>query len=97
MERVRENGLATTRTRLTVVFDGPVELRERRVPLASHFEVGLLQADGTSTRVLVPAAARSESSRREVLLDVDTLVTNGSTLLISRRLFDPQATGTIDV
>lgn len=95
--RIRENGLATTRTRLTVVFDGPIELREGRVPLASHFEIRLLQADGTSTRVLVTAAARSESSRREVLIDVDTLITNGSTLLISRRLFDPRATGTIDV
>jgi hypothetical protein len=96
VERLRENGLATTRSRLTVFFDGPVESREGRVPLASHFELRLLQADGTTRRVLVASARRSEQSRREVILEVDYLVTNGSTLVISRRLFDRKASGSIE-
>ncbi len=96
-ERIRdEHGLATARSRVTVTFDGPAVPAESRIPLASHFEFDVLQADGSTKRVLVRHAERSPADRRQVVLEVDALVTRGSTLRISRRAFDPGAAGTID-
>ena len=96
-ERIRdEHGLATTRSRVTVTFDGPVVPAESRIPLASHFEFDVLQADGSAKRVLVKTAERSPADRRQVVLEVDALVTRGSTLRVSRRAFNPAAPGVVE-
>ncbi|GIW17055.1 MAG: hypothetical protein KatS3mg064_0212 [Tepidiforma sp.] len=96
-ERIRENGLATLRSRVTVTFDRPAEVADSRIPLASHFELRIALAEGGSRRQLVAAAERSTANRREVVLTVDALVTEGSVLTVSRRAFDPRASGSFEV
>ncbi len=96
-ERIRENGLATLRSRVVVTFDRPVEPAGTRLPLASHFELRIALADGSSRRQLVASAERSGTSRREVVLTVDALVTEGSVLSVSRRAFDSRADGNLEV
>ncbi|GIW13851.1 MAG: hypothetical protein KatS3mg062_1290 [Tepidiforma sp.] len=95
-ERVREDGAATLRSRVIVTFTGPARFAESRVPLASHFELRLKRADGSTTTVLVESAERSTEDRRQVVLTVDTLVTTGSVLVVSRKAFDPRAEGSIE-
>ncbi len=97
VERIREQGLATVRSRLTVTFAAPPEFADSRLPLASHFEIDLALATGGTRRLLVARAERSEMSRREILLEVDAVVSRGSVLKVARRAFSPGASGYLEV
>lgn len=97
VERVRENGLATLRTRLTVSFATPPDFAQSRLPLASHFEIALAEATGGTRRLLVTRAERSDTNRRDVVLEVDAVVSRGSVLKVARRAFTPGANGFLEV
>ena len=86
-ERVVEDGAATLESTVTVSFDRPFELVESRLPLASHFELEVPRLDGGPRRVLVREATLSETSSREIVLEVDSLIPAGSVLKVAARAF----------
>ncbi|HMO53441.1 MAG TPA: hypothetical protein PJ994_02965 [Tepidiformaceae bacterium] len=94
-ERDVVNGEARSTSSVTVRFDRPFEWAPSRVPLESYFEFEVPQAQGGTSRALVNSAELSETNAREVVLRANRLIPEGSTLKISRRAFDREATGDI--
>lgn len=94
-ERDVINNEAARTSSVTVRFDRPFEWADSRIPLESHFEFEVPLAEGGTTRALVNAAEYSEERPRDLVLRVNRLIPDGSTLKISRRAFDSKADGDI--
>src|SRR5512139_1606993 len=94
-ERDVVDGKAKLTSTLELMFDRDWELADTNLPFASLFELKVPLADGTSKRVLVQTAERSETNSRLVTLTVKDLVPEGATLTVQRKAFDRKATGTI--
>jgi hypothetical protein len=86
-ERVVEDGAATLKSTVTVNFDRPFELATSKLPLASHFEIGVPRQGGGTKRVLVRKATQTGAGSRQVVLEVDSLVPEGSVLKVARKAF----------
>lgn len=99
-QRDVEDGAAKLTTTIELEFDRPVKLAKSDTPLTSHFEIRAraLTAQGETLKRLFVARARfAENSQRTMVLGVDALVPNGSVLKLSRRAFDKNATGEMEV
>lgn len=94
-ERDVVDGKALLTSTLKVTFDREWKLAETELPFASLFELKVTNADGTSKRVLIDAAKRSDSNNRVATLTVKSLVPDGSTLTIQRKAFVRDASGVI--
>ncbi|MCC7365597.1 MAG: hypothetical protein IT303_14625 [Dehalococcoidia bacterium] len=95
-ERDVQDGAALTTSTITVRFDRNFELAERKVPLASMFEIEVEGDDeiGTSDRrVLVKEAERTGDTSRTIELEVDALIPDGATLRVKEAAFKAGAKG----
>lgn len=94
-ERDVVGGKAQLTSTIRVMFDRNWQLVEDELPFASLFELTVPEIDGTSKRVFINTATRSESNSRLATLTVKELVPAGSTLTVERKAFERNGRGTI--
>ncbi len=94
-ERDVVDGKAKLTSTIIVKFDRDWELADTNLPFPSLFEIKAPQADGSTKRILMRTAERSETNSRLVTLTVNDLVPEGATLLMQKKAFDRKASGTI--
>jgi len=88
-ERVVEDGAATLKSTITVNFDRPFQLAPSRLALSSQFELEVPQSGSPSElrRVLVRKATLAGASNRQVILEVDALIPQGSVVKVAKKAF----------
>ncbi len=99
-QRDVEDGAGKLTATIELAFDRPVKLAKSDTPLTSHFEIrapALTARGETFNRLFVARARFADNNQRTMVLGVDALVPVGSVLKLSRRAFDKNATGELEI